>query len=343
MLWSMQCLNHALQVQRHKVRFVALIDEKSVAEATLPAAYLAKGVTVREVTEEGIIGRFYRPVGPGPFPALIVLGGSEGGIESAAGRASHFANHGIAALALPYFNYPGLPPELKNIRLEYFEDAIRWMRRQPEVIAQKLGVVGASRGGELSLVLASRFTALKAVVAIVPSSVVWPGLSKDEEDPPSWTYRGEALPRMRQVDGSFGDHATVERLPDGSIAFSYTPAFLHELTHEKIAADARIPVEQIRGPVLLLGAEDDKLWPSCEFARRVHRTLIAAHLPVEMHCLPEAGHTGTTLPGLPTTFPYGRLADREWMALGGTAKGNASAQQSTVEMMDGFLKRAFAP
>jgi dienelactone hydrolase len=98
------------------------------------------------------------------------------------------ASHGYVVLALAYFNYPGLPDRLRSIPLEYFETAIRWSQAQSYVKSNALAVVGASRGGELSLLLGSTFPEIKAVVAYLPSDVVDRGSST-----PSWTWRSKPL------------------------------------------------------------------------------------------------------------------------------------------------------
>jgi dienelactone hydrolase len=71
-----------------------------------------------------------------------------------------------------------LPDDLIDIPLEYFEIGIGWMGRQPKVQGDRLGVIGGSRGGELVLLLGSTFKQIKAVVAFVPSGVVWRGFGK---------------------------------------------------------------------------------------------------------------------------------------------------------------------
>ncbi|MBN8753258.1 MULTISPECIES: acyl-CoA thioesterase/BAAT N-terminal domain-containing protein [Variovorax] len=43
--------------------------------------YLGTGVTSRAVDANGLVGKLFEPPGAGPHPALLVLGGSGGGIE----------------------------------------------------------------------------------------------------------------------------------------------------------------------------------------------------------------------------------------------------------------------
>lgn len=48
-------------------------------------------------------------------------------------RASLLANKGFVVLALAYYGYQDLPKNPKIFDLEYFEEAVTYLRRQPEV------------------------------------------------------------------------------------------------------------------------------------------------------------------------------------------------------------------
>ncbi len=108
------------------------------------------------------------------------------------------ASRGYAAFNLAYFAEPGLPRGLVNIPLEYFENAIRWMRAQPWLRDGFLAAWGPSRGGELALLLGATFPDINAVSAWVPSGVMfWPiGLAEqgDTRPPASWTWRDKTRP-----------------------------------------------------------------------------------------------------------------------------------------------------
>lgn len=94
------------------------------------------------------------------------------------------ASEGYPALALAYFKEPGLPNVLARIPLEYFERAIRWVQRQPGVDPRKVVLLGASRGGEASLLLGATYPSLvHGVIAVVPSHEVNGG----------WTLHGKAV------------------------------------------------------------------------------------------------------------------------------------------------------
>ncbi len=48
-------------------------------------------------------------------------------------RASLLANQGFAVLALAYLDYQDLPKNPKKLDLEYFEEAVEYLRGLPEV------------------------------------------------------------------------------------------------------------------------------------------------------------------------------------------------------------------
>jgi hypothetical protein len=186
--------------------FRAEVDEKRVASGSFQidnGLRQEPKVTRVEVTQRGLHGEFFVPPGNGPFPGAIVLGGSEGGLGLHTRlKAAALARHGFACLALAYFNYPNLPERLVEVPLEYFGSAIAWMKEHKHVRGDRLAVIGASRGGELALLLGATYPDVKAVVAYTPSQVVWSGWPQAEEDVknksirPAWTYKGKPVPFM---------------------------------------------------------------------------------------------------------------------------------------------------
>ena len=116
----------------------------------------------------------------------------------AAKDARLIAQHGYVTLQVAYFDAPGLPKELGLIPLEYFKAAIDYLRGQPGASTRNaIGVEGTSVGGEVALTVAAHYPEIKAVVAAVPSSVVWPGISHTTMTPPStFTLNGQPLPDL---------------------------------------------------------------------------------------------------------------------------------------------------
>ncbi len=141
--------------------------------------------TLKENLSEPIVGVFVKPWEVSePTPALIVLGGSEGGYNE--GWATIIASKmRMPTLVLAYFGAQGLSPTLENIPLEIVERAIGWLNQQDIVAKDRIGIIGASRGGELAILAASLFPQIKAVVGYTPSGVIWGGIGVQEA--PAWT------------------------------------------------------------------------------------------------------------------------------------------------------------
>jgi BAAT / Acyl-CoA thioester hydrolase C terminal len=170
------------------------------ATVTLTRELTGPGVTCsrQEVSSRGFHGLYCVPAPhAGRRPPVLVFGGSEGGLSSAA-TSELLASRGFPALALAYFGEPGLPAALDRIPLEYFAGAARWLGRQPGTDAQRLTVWGVSRGSEAALLLAAYFPGLvHAVIAGSPSSVIHGAVALTHRVPPTdpaWTLHGKPLP-----------------------------------------------------------------------------------------------------------------------------------------------------
>ena len=102
---------------------------------------------------------------------MLIFGGSEGDLGLPTPRCrSRFA--GYPTLDIAYFDEPGLPSALRDIPLEYFARALRWLAHQPDVIANQLYVSGVSRGSEAALLLAVHYPKLvHGVIASSPSDL----------------------------------------------------------------------------------------------------------------------------------------------------------------------------
>jgi len=297
--------------------------------------FVADDVLTRRVQERGLSGVLFQPASIDPKPAVVVLGGSSGALAWSSQVAALLARRGFAALALAYFGFDELPPQLVQIPLEYFVAAFEWLIAQPGVRSDALGVVGISRGGELALTLGSRFPNVRSVVAYCPSSVVWSGLSGDRaSDLPAWTANGRSIP--------FFSLMTPALSPVRDRVFRESPVPLRPMFDAAfegpLPADVFIPVERTNGPILLVSGDGDGMWPASRMAHQIMERLAARKHPFTSRHVhyPNAGHLMRP-PGVPTGVLDGKFA------LGGTPAGQAAANRAAWLETVAFLLENLGP
>jgi dienelactone hydrolase len=108
------------------------------------------------------------PDGPGPHPAVVMVHGSE---KDAATVYSHegwlLAPHGIAVLI---FDKRGTGSSEGKFGMDFGQladdvvAAVEWLRTQPEIDGNRIGLAGYSQGGWISPLAASRSDAIKFVL-----------------------------------------------------------------------------------------------------------------------------------------------------------------------------------
>jgi dienelactone hydrolase len=154
-------------------------------ELTAPAS-------VQTVRRDGFAGTLFAPPTARPgAPAIVVIGGSEGGEQTLIADALALA--GYPALALGYFKEPGLPQCLCGIPLEYFARAVGWLRAQSAARDRPVVLIGDSAGAEAVLLIASYEPHLAdAIVANSPSYLVT-GAFGGPPGGTAWTFHGKPL------------------------------------------------------------------------------------------------------------------------------------------------------
>ncbi len=293
----------------------------------------------KENLSDPVVGVFITPKEiEEPTPALIVLGGSEGGYNERWATVIASKTR-MPTLALAYFGAPGLSQTLENIPLEIVEKAIAWLNQQEVVAKDRIGVVGASRGGELAMLAASLFPQVKAVVGYTPSGVIWGGIG--EGDAPAWTYRGEAFPYLRTMFSEEQERLFREAQEKGT-PYLDAPSFEYSLQQQSsLVEKATIPVERSQAAFLLIGNPGDGVWPSDKLSRIAIDRLDAHGYPRAHQLLSyeDGGHMLIPYPFFPTTMRQFYLPTvRVWEGLGGTAEGAARAAEDSWPKVLEFLR-----
>lgn len=325
-----------------QVSFVAEAADGAIGSTMLERRWLPPETTTRELRSNGMVGWLYIPAGSERKPVIIVLGGSGGGYDL--DKAAILSRHGFATLALAYFGAPSLPEWLHNVALEYFGDAIKWLGVQEEVDANRIGVLGVSRGAELALLIGSRFEQIRGVVAYAPSAVAWGSGGHNRatgQAIPCWTEKGEAIPFAPLPLRGFIARSAI---PVGLLRrpVEFRNLFRDALRNREAVEQAEIPVERTHGPILLISGGDDRVWPAARMAEVIVARLKShgfAHA-VEHLNYPCAGHA-LRYPSIPTTVRMSRSREVRFpIALGGTATADAHAQAEAWRRSIAFFRQA---
>lgn len=319
---------------------IARVDGAQTA-ATLTQRLASEGVTREEVREEGLVGTLYLPAGPGPHPAVLILNGSGGGINEP--RAALYASRGYAAFALAYFKAPGLSDYISNTPLEYFQTGMDWLRRKVKPLHDFVAISGQSRGGELVLLLGATYPEqVSAVVAYVPGAVAHSGQNacdpKIGREGPTWLLNGKPVPHVWENNRT----ATWAPFDEGPSPHRHEKAILTALQDPEAVARARIKVEDIQGPVMLLSGTDDGSWPSSVYSKMVQDKLREVNHPYPVQWLDyENGGHSILFPYVPTTqLVYAHPVSGKISTSGGNPKDNARADQESWTGVLDFLTNA---
>lgn len=280
LLWSMERTSEGRRATDEDDVTATLLElsveyeEKTVASSQVERRFVDEAVSYERIDHPELVGALYRPAGDPPHPTVVVVNGSEGGLPNdrvpkalASGTGDV---DGVAVLSLAYFGAEGLPDSLEGVPLEYFETALKWIDDHPE-IHTPVGAFGWSRGGELALQIGSRFDAVGAVVAYAPSSHRFLGIPDGSRSgDPAWLEDGDPLPyvsyrfTLRYLVSAAWRWLRKRPLP-------LEPVYrtgMEKASEEELSA-AAIRVENVDGPTLVVGGEDDRMWPSAEFCERL--------------------------------------------------------------------------
>lgn len=264
------------------------------------------------------------------FPAILVLGGSEGGNGYGRNWGEYLSESlDMAVLALSYHGVDGLPENLESIPLEYFIFAWDWMKKQNGVDSSSLGIMGVSKGGELALLLGSGFVQASAIVAVVPSSLIWQGINFSNwwDKKSSWSYGGKDLP-FQPYDLSRGFNKILNFYLNGP--------------ENPVSDSVIIPVERINAPILLFSGSEDLIWPSENMCSKIiHRLQKSNYQSAVYHLnFPDAGHY--------FHHPTSIVPTEEWLHrtlsdTGGSLEGYKEANLASFEKTIQFLKEYLIP
>uniref|UniRef100_A0A667YQ48 Acyl-CoA thioesterase 19 n=1 Tax=Myripristis murdjan TaxID=586833 RepID=A0A667YQ48_9TELE len=294
------------------------MDLAVLASVMVERWYMAPGVRRVNITEGGVTGALFLPPGPGPFPGLMDLWGSSGGLVEY--RSALLASHGFATLALDYLKQA----DVKN---EYFEDAYRVLQQHPQVCKNRIGLVGISLGSSVVLKMSvysnviqvrkylhtSCLTCTQLCFLLFSIAIIWMHLCINQSVP-------KKSPKIQSEIN-----------------------LIHVLLPIPTDTSKKVDVGRLQCPLLLVVGEDDQNMPVPESADDMRQMMERAG---NSHLLTVLSYPGTGHLIEPPYSPHCRASkfrtplhkESVMMLWGGEAAPHSHAQEDAWRKMLDFLK-----
>ncbi len=302
----------------------------------LERLFMAKEVKSQKISDE-FIGELFYTENSGN-KTIIFLGGSGSGLGVNSPIAALLASHGFNVLSLPYFNEKGLPARLSEIPLEYFERVFSWLSKNPITSGKEINLLGMSKGGELAMLLASRYPFITKAALWAPHAYCFQGLAFKNVS--SWTYKGKSLPYIRLKSRWLFTNIISCIIKNEPFGFTYI--YRRGLNTAKNKEAARIKIENARADLLLFTNKQNNMWNSYDGCVQIMNTLQKSNYRHKYNLVvyEDAGETFY----VPYVIPYGeatvKIAPRLSFSLGGTPEGNAHLQADSWEKTIEFFRDA---
>ena len=308
---------------------------------------LEEGLETKNIREDGIMANVFQPANRcAKDPVIFVLGGYGGKFRWSNGFAKLMASRGLATVAIGYTGFgKANKAHFGRIDLTYFDKVIEKLSQLKVVEeATPLGLLGCSMGGQLALLLASRNPRFKAISVCgaptyVTSSVGDVTYLLDTLTPKSfrkcvkacWLDDGRILPFAK----ARFDLKNIYRFLTGQgVEFSASHKYIFR--NPERFEHARIPIENINGPVQFFSGGDDRLICSAEFAETAIDRAGTANKSRFEHFHYSGGAHIFRLPNTPTTGETFKSVFK--VNMGGNPAASAAANMDHWRRMVGFFK-----
>lgn len=234
------------------------LSDKLIDTKVIERRFLKKDISLEEVHSKYYEARYFCKKNQASLPAIMVVSGSEGGIEKAQCIAQLLANHGYATLAIAYFGLNSISEHLSEIPLECVQEAIRYLKNKKEVNPERIGIYGRSKGAELALLSANYFNDIRCTVLNSPTNLVFEGINKRlPSKTSSWTFKNKQISYFRFNFINF--------------LYSKIKNEIYPNLVNEIGNDCEIPIHNIKSNILCLTATDDEIWDSYKSTIQINK------------------------------------------------------------------------
>lgn len=226
--------------------------------------------------KDGFYGTYYENP-KGANYAMIGLFGDDPNDFTAKCGAKWLHKNGVNVMCMS--------PDMKNYShvnfpLERIETSIKWLKSHGN---KKIGIMGMSTAGMDSLVAASYFPDITLTFGLTPSDFVWQGFEQGEKDgckewpiPDASTlsWQGKPLAYMPFVYAHPEYYHKIEEETKGSGDITRsTHLFIDSEKAREHTEEEMIKVENIKGKLIMVGADDDSFWEAGKYVRRMDKRL----------------------------------------------------------------------
>ena len=229
-----------------------------------------------EAEKDGFYGTYYENPN-GADCAMIGLFGDDPNDYMAKCGAKWLHKNGVNVLCISpgKHNYSHV-----NCPLERIEKAIQWLMSHGN---RKVGIMGMSTAGMEALAAASYIPDITLTLGLTASDFIWQGFEQGKKDGcKEWpvpnastlSYNGKPLAYMpfAYEHPTYWKKVEEETKGSGDILRS-TCLFIDSEKKRKHAEDEMIKIENIKGKLILLGANDDSFWEAGKYVRRMDQRL----------------------------------------------------------------------
>lgn len=167
-----------------------------------------------------------------------------------------------------------------NYPLERMEEAVKFLKERGN---EKIAISGASTTGMLSLIAASYIPDITLTLALTPADFVMEGFYQGKRDgvtewpgegESSVSYHGKPLPYLPYAyrHPEYGRKIQQES-KEGKDIVASVDLFRESEKKHPVQEEELIKVENIKGILILVAAEDDVLWEAAKYVRRMEERL----------------------------------------------------------------------
>ena len=234
----------------------------------------------QSVELEGCVMNYY-PAKCKTDKAFIMVGMSRDVILNACEK--YMNDLGVAFMSVPAFKAGEKYTGMHSVPVERAKAAAEWLKSHG---IKKIGTIGGSTTGMLALLIASLIPDISLVFAFTPCDFVMQGFysGKKEGGITEWPADGESVITVGGEQVPFAPYGLgAEEYYDMSYGKASKQAgeltgraVFEHVESSGIPEEAYIKAENIRGKIVLFGAEDDTLWDTAKYIRRMEKRL-ASH------------------------------------------------------------------